>query len=184
MASGFVTAFLGISLQLRYYLAGLQVLLSLHPSASALEVLGSSPFTLEVLGSSPFTLEVLGSSPSTLEVLKSSHSKLEVLGSSPSTRVSASFDGIYSSLLYSSLLYSSLLYSTPVCSALLYTSLLYSNLVCSSLLWSTLLYSPGAQPFLMTSGSNTARAYPSCFSPSSAKRLSDMESSPGLVTYE
>ena len=94
MALGFVTEFLGISLQLRYYLAGLQVLLSLHPSASALEVLGSSPFTLEVLGSSPFTLEVLGSSPSTLEVLKSSHSKLEVLGSSPWTRVSASFDGL------------------------------------------------------------------------------------------
>ena len=84
MALGFVTDFLGISLQLRYYLAGLQVLLSLHPS----------PFTLEVLGSSPFTLEVLGSSPSTLEVLKSSHSKLEVLGSSPSTRVSPSFNGL------------------------------------------------------------------------------------------
>ena len=64
MASGFVTSFLGISLQLRYYLAGLQVLLSLHPSASTLEVLGSSPFTLEVLGSSP------------------------------SARVSASFDGL------------------------------------------------------------------------------------------
>ena len=94
MALGFVTEFLGISLQLRYYLAGLQLLLSMPPSPSTLEVLGSSPFTLEVLGSSPFTLEVLGSSPSTLEVLKSSHSKLEVLGSSPWTRVSASFDGL------------------------------------------------------------------------------------------
>ena len=94
MALGFVTEFLGISLQLRYYLAGLHVLLSLPPSPSTLEVLGSSPFTLEVLGSSPFTLEVLGSSPSALEVLKSSHSQLEVLGSSPWTRVSASFDGL------------------------------------------------------------------------------------------